>query len=98
MVMKAGSEIHKQVFEQLGVEINTFKKMSVCVFPEFLISDEPPSYLLSKIASALGLEPEPYSPWKKYDLCICLEDATTCSVDVEAYIRRSSKLWAYDEK
>jgi len=96
--MKPINEIRRQVSDRLGVQLDRFERMSVCVFPEFLIPDEPPAYVLSKILSALGLVPQPYSPWKRYDLFICFEDQTTCTFNVEDYISRNSKLWNCDEK
>ena len=93
--MNIPDEIKYVVAERLGVADDAFTRLSVCVFPQMLVSSPP--YALSRIFRALSIEPQSYSPWNRYDLCVCFEDHTTQVVDVVDYFMRSSKLWIHNE-
>lgn len=89
-------EIRQQVAERLGLPCGAFGKLAVCLFPQF-VAPEAGFYEIAKILSALGIAPQPYCPWKEYDLCICFEDETRSLINVVEYINATSKTWCIDE-
>jgi hypothetical protein len=88
--------IRRRVSARLGLPDGYVHEISVCVFPQMVVSDPP--YALSRILAALDIAPEPYSPWKRYDLCVCFEDQTRALIDVPGYVRSASRMWVCDEE
>jgi len=93
--MNASTEIRERVASRLGAGISVCREKSICVFPQIPSPVVP--YALWRIFDALAIDPQAYSPWHRYDICVCFEDHTSELIDVPEYFAKSSMLWMSDD-
>lgn len=94
-MMRHFDEIRARVAAELGAEAEAVAGTSLCAFPQMPVPEV--GYSLAKILAALGIAPQPYSPWRTYDVCIAFEDETFPLVDVRRYVEATKKTWQFNE-